>query len=56
MAFRLELVLAPPTEILGTKDYTGLVQRVGYAPPCTSLSTAYPTSTAPLSGLTPSQR
>jgi phospholipid/cholesterol/gamma-HCH transport system substrate-binding protein len=56
MAFRLELVLAPPTEIVGTKDYTGLVERQGYAPPCTNLSSAYPTSTAPLSGLTASQR
>jgi phospholipid/cholesterol/gamma-HCH transport system substrate-binding protein len=56
MAFRLELVLAPPTEILGTKDYTGLVERQGYAPPCTNLSTTYPTSTAPASGLTASQR
>jgi virulence factor Mce-like protein len=52
MAFRLEIVLAPPTEILGTKDYTGLVHRVGYAAPCTYLGTTYPTVTQPLSGLT----
>jgi ABC-type transporter Mla subunit MlaD len=51
MAFRLEIIAAPPTEIFGTKDYTGLVQRVGYAPPCTNLADTYPTSTAPLSGI-----
>jgi phospholipid/cholesterol/gamma-HCH transport system substrate-binding protein len=51
MAFRLEIVAAPPTEILGTKDYTGLVKRVGYAPPCTNLADTYPTSTSPLTGI-----
>ncbi len=52
MAFRLEVILAPPTEILGTKDYTGLVQRVGYSGPCTYLASTYPLTTDPLQGLT----
>jgi ABC-type transporter Mla subunit MlaD len=51
MAFRLEIIAAPPTEILGTKDYTGLVKRTGYAPPCTNLADTYPTSTSPLTGI-----
>jgi len=51
MAFRLEIIAAPPTEILGTKDYTGLIQRAGYAPPCTNLADTYPTSTSPLTGI-----
>jgi phospholipid/cholesterol/gamma-HCH transport system substrate-binding protein len=51
MAFRLEIIPASPTELLGTADIGNLVQRVGYRPPCHYLSTAYPTFTDPLAGL-----
>jgi virulence factor Mce-like protein len=51
MAFRLEVIPAAPTELLGIKDFTGLVKRVGYSPPCHYLSTKYPTALDPLSGL-----
>jgi virulence factor Mce-like protein len=51
MAFRLEVIPAPPTELFGTADFTGLVKRVGYSPPCHYLSTPYPTFTDPLQGL-----
>jgi virulence factor Mce-like protein len=51
MAFRLEVISAPPQEILGVKDTSGLYKRVGYAAPCHYLATTYPTSLTPLSGL-----
>jgi phospholipid/cholesterol/gamma-HCH transport system substrate-binding protein len=51
MAFRLEVIPASPTEILGVKDFTGLVKRVGYSPPCHYLSTTYPTNLDPTAGL-----
>jgi phospholipid/cholesterol/gamma-HCH transport system substrate-binding protein len=51
MAFRLEVIPASPTELLGTKDFTHLVKRVGYLPPCHYLSTTYPTSLDPTAGL-----
>ncbi|HEV3055406.1 MAG TPA: MlaD family protein [Solirubrobacteraceae bacterium] len=51
MAFRLEVIPASPTEILGVKDFTGLVKRVGYSPPCHYLSTTYPTNLTPTAGL-----
>jgi hypothetical protein len=51
MAFRLEIIPASPTELLGAADIGNLVKRVGYRPPCHYLSTAYPTFTDPLAGL-----
>jgi virulence factor Mce-like protein len=51
MAFRLEVIPAAPTELFGTTDFTHLVKRVGYSPPCHYLSTSYPTSLDPLTGL-----
>lgn len=51
MAFRLEVIPAPPQEILGIKDTSGLYKRVGYYAPCHYLATTYPTSTDPLQGL-----
>jgi virulence factor Mce-like protein len=49
MAFRLEVIPAGPEQLLGVKD--SLIKRVGYSPPCSYLSTTYPTSTSPTSGL-----
>lgn len=51
MAFRLEVIPASPTAMLGTADVTHLLRRVGYEAPCHYLSTPYPTSTDPLNGL-----
>jgi virulence factor Mce-like protein len=50
MAFRLEVIPAGVAQMLGVKDST-LIRRVGYSRPCAYMSTAYPTSTAPLTGL-----
>jgi phospholipid/cholesterol/gamma-HCH transport system substrate-binding protein len=50
MAFRLEVIPASPQQMLGVKDST-LTKRVGYSRPCSYLSTTYPTSTSPTSGL-----
>jgi virulence factor Mce-like protein len=51
MAFRLEVIPDSPTELLGTADFTHLVKRVGYSPPCHYLSTTYPTNLTPTAGL-----
>jgi phospholipid/cholesterol/gamma-HCH transport system substrate-binding protein len=51
MAFRLEVLPAAPTEVLGTADVTHLVKRVGYLPPCHYLATTYPTNLDPTAGL-----
>jgi phospholipid/cholesterol/gamma-HCH transport system substrate-binding protein len=51
MAFRLEIIPAAPTELLGAADVFHLVNRVGYSPPCHYLSTAYPTNLDPTAGL-----
>jgi phospholipid/cholesterol/gamma-HCH transport system substrate-binding protein len=50
MAFRLEVIPAGPQQMFGVKDST-LMKRVGYSRPCAYLSTTYPTSTSPTSGL-----
>jgi phospholipid/cholesterol/gamma-HCH transport system substrate-binding protein len=51
MAFRLEVIPGPPTEMFGTKDFTGLVRRTTTYPPCHYLASTYPTFTNPLQGL-----
>jgi virulence factor Mce-like protein len=51
MAFRLEVIPAAPTALLGTADVTHLLRRVGYEAPCHYLSTPYPTFTDPGAGL-----
>lgn len=50
MAFRLELIPAGAAQLLGIKDST-LIRRVGYSAPCHFLSSVYPTTFSPLSGL-----